>query len=133
MKWPGGKRWIAKKLAHDIAARLSCRYYEPFLGGGAVFFALRPKEATLSDINQDLINVYIQVRDRPEEIIEGLKRIPVTKENYYRIRNDTNEDLIKKSIRFLYLNRTAFGGIYRLKVVNQLCVGIWIYRRIQQS
>ena len=56
LKWPGGKRWIAKKLALTITARLKGKYYEPFLGGGAVFFALRPKDATISDINSDLIN-----------------------------------------------------------------------------
>lgn len=116
LKWPGGKRWIAKKLALCISEKLACHYYEPFLGGGAVFFALCPRDATLSDINSDLINTYIQVRDKPEEIIDGLKKIPVDKNSYYHARKEEPKDLVERAIRFLYLNRTAFGGIYRLNL-----------------
>jgi DNA adenine methylase len=122
LKWPGGKRWIAKKLASDISARLNHLYFEPFLGGGAVFFALCPRNAILSDINEDLINVYTQVRDNPKELIEGLKTLPVNKENYYYIRSKKPNDLIEKAIRFLYLNRTAFGGIYRLNLSGEFNV-----------
>lgn len=50
LKWPGGKRWIARELAQYIVSRLKSHYYEPFLGGGAVFFALQPKKATLSHV-----------------------------------------------------------------------------------
>jgi DNA adenine methylase len=116
LKWPGGKRWIAQKLALCISKRLSNRYYEPFLGGGAIFFGLCPRKATLSDINSDLINTYIQVRDKPEEIIDGLKKLSVDKESYYHIRKEEPKDLVERAIRFLYLNRTAFGGIYRLNL-----------------
>jgi DNA adenine methylase len=116
LKWPGGKRWISSALASIINGRLKNRYYEPFLGGGAIFFALHPLKATISDINEDLINTYIQVRDRPYEIIEELKKIPVTKENYYKIRENEPKDSTKRAIRFLFLNRTAFGGIYRLNL-----------------
>lgn len=122
LKWPGGKRWIAKKLALDISTRLNDLYFEPFLGGGAVFFALHPKNAILSDINEDLINVYIQVRDNPNELIEGLKALPVNKEDYYLIRGRKPNDLIERAIRFLYLNRTAFGGIYRLNLSGEFNV-----------
>jgi DNA adenine methylase len=114
LKWPGGKRWIAREIALFIAERLKSRYYEPFLGGGAVFFALRPREAILSDINKELINVYIQVKKNPDAIIEGIKSLPVSKEEYYIIRKEGPKDPLKCAIRFLYLNRTAFGGIFRL-------------------
>lgn len=114
LKWPGGKRWLAKDLAYFIKLRLTRNYYEPFLGGGAVFFALRPDKAILSDINEDLINVYCQVRNNPEEIIGLLKSINVSKRDYYRIRDETPKSLIMRAVRFLYLNRTAFGGVYRL-------------------
>jgi DNA adenine methylase len=114
LKWPGGKRWMAKSLIYIISQRLIKHYYEPFLGGGAVFFSLLPDMATLSDINIDLINVYKQVRDKPQELIEGLKQLPVTKNAYYHIRDNYGDDLLERAIRFLYLNRTAFGGIYRL-------------------
>lgn len=114
LKWPGGKRWLAKPLAKIISKKLTYRYYEPFLGGGAIFFSLMPLNATLSDINEDLINVYVQVRDNPDELLEGLKKLIVSKDNYYIIRNYEPEDNVEKAIKFLYLNRTAFGGIYRL-------------------
>lgn len=103
-------------MASIINISLKNRYYEPFLGGGAIFFALHPQEATISDINEDLINTYIQVRDYPYEIMEELRKIPVTKENYYKIRNIEIKDPTKRAIRFLFLNRTAFGGIYRLNL-----------------
>jgi len=122
LKWPGGKRWIAKNLALAISARLKGRYYEPFLGGGAVFFALRPKDATISDINSDLINVYIQVQNKPEELIDGLKKLSVNKENYYILRENEPNDSVERAIRFLYLNRTAFGGIYRLNLKGKFNV-----------
>jgi len=122
LKWPGGKRWIAGTLASTIVPRLKNRYYEPFLGGGAVFFSLCPKEATLSDINVDLINVYKLIQNKSEEIIEGLKILPVNKEIYYFIRINEPEDPIERAIRFLYLNRTAFGGIYRLNLMGKFNV-----------
>lgn len=114
LKWPGGKQWIAKKLASFISKRLSGCYYEPFLGGGAVFFALRPKHAILSDINENLINVYQQVANNPISLLEKLKHISVDSKTYYEIRDSKPECPIEKAVRFLYLNRTAFGGIYRL-------------------
>lgn len=114
LKWPGGKRWVAKDLARFIATQLDHNYYEPFLGGGAVFFALRPNVAILSDINKDLINVYQEIRDRPDEIISKLKEIPVTKNKYYNIRAIESKSSFESALKFLYLNRTAFGGIYRL-------------------
>lgn len=114
LKWPGGKRWLAKELALSISNRLDKNYYEPFLGGGAVFFTLRPKQAVLSDINGDLINVYLQVKFKPEELIDGLKELPISKDIYYNVRNSEPEELLNRAIRFLYLNRTAFGGLYRL-------------------
>lgn len=122
LKWPGGKRWIAKTLASIIASKLKNQYYEPFLGGGAVFFSLCPREATLSDINYDLINVYMQVQTKFKEVIDGLKTLPVNKEMYYRIREDEPRDPIERAIRFLYLNRTAFGGIYRLNLQGKFNV-----------
>ena len=114
LKWPGGKRWIARELARYIVSRLKSHYYEPFLGGGAVFFALQPKKATLSDINAELINVYKQVQKNSEELIAGIMCLPVSKEKYDFIRNEELKDPLESAIRFLYLNRTAFGGIYRL-------------------
>jgi len=69
LKWPGGKRWLAPQLTKLIRPHLSGTYFEPFLGGGAVFFSLKPERAILSDINEDLVNVYTQVQANHEAVI----------------------------------------------------------------
>ena len=121
LKWPGGKRLIA----HEIVAafpRTFRRYYEPFLGGGAVFFLLAPRSSLLADINKDLINTYECVRAAPEEIIARLKRLSIGKEQFYRIRRSNPTTPLLRAVRFLYLNRTAFNGIYRVNQSGQFNV-----------
>ena len=122
LKWPGGKRWVARDLAPVITTHLRGKYYEPFLGGGAVYFALRPKIAALSDINEDLINVYRQVKKQPIKLIDYLKKMTVSSEEYYRIREEKPENELSRAVRFLYLNRTAFGGMYRVNSEGQFNV-----------
>lgn len=114
LKWPGGKRWLTSRLVPVIRAFLKGQYIEPFLGGGAAFFALRPAKTLLSDINDDLINSYVQVRDNPEALERLLRAIPVDKQTYYQIRAQNPSIRLERAARFLYLNRTAFGGMYRL-------------------
>ena len=114
LKWPGGKRWAAPLIADLIRGTLRGVYYEPFLGGGAVFFQLRPRLAVLSDINKDLIATYCTVRRAPHRVLAEVRRIPVSKREYYRIRQTRVNDPILRAAHFLYLNRTGFAGIYRL-------------------
>ncbi len=114
LKWPGGKRWLASYAATLIKSSKFSNYFEPFLGGGALFFALAPQRARLSDINSDLINTYIQVKNRPHQLIRLLKELPVDDAAYLKLRADAPASLVKRAVRFLYLNRTAFGGMYRL-------------------
>jgi DNA adenine methylase len=114
LKWPGGKRWASQLITSLLGQPISGTYYEPFLGGGAVFFSLRPKRAVLSDTNADLINTYRKVRDYPTDVLRRLKRLNVDEATYYRIRRTDPKDPLERAVRFLYLNRTAFGGIYRL-------------------
>lgn len=122
LKWPGGKRWLSEELADLISKRLQGRYFEPFLGGGAVFFALRPKQATLADINADLINSYVQVRDNPHDLVRLVKEIPVSKTSYYKVRSSKPRTPLRRAARLLYLNRTAFAGIYRLNQAGEFNV-----------
>jgi DNA adenine methylase len=114
LKWPGGKRWASDAIVALVREKLQRTYYEPFLGGGSIFFALRPELAVISDINRDLINTYRVVRDHAPDIIARLKRLRVDQETFSRIRALEPRDPIRRAVRFLYLNRTAFGGIYRL-------------------
>jgi DNA adenine methylase len=122
IKWPGGKRWAARQIAELVEARLSGTYFEPFLGGGAVFFHVRPPKAVLADVNEDLITTYRTVRRDSAAIIARLRRYGVAEADYYRMRERDPKDPVARAARFLYLNRTAFGGIYRLNLEGRFNV-----------
>ncbi len=114
LKWPGGKRWLAPTLAPLLAAELQGKYFEPFFGGGAVFLNIGSNNSCLSDINNDLIHFLSVVRDNPEKLIHHVWRFSNTRECYYKVRSSKPRSDLGKAARFLYLNRTAWGGIYRL-------------------
>src|SRR5437773_1886819 len=109
LKWPGGKRWLVPILAEIIANYRFNTYREPFLGGGALFFALRPKHTVLSDINPELINVYRQVKYHSQKLLKRLRSIPVDQTTYESFRKMKSGRPLDQAVRFLYLNRTAFG------------------------
>lgn len=125
LKWPGGKRWFIKKYLSIFPCHYE-RYFEPFVGSGAVFFALNPVQPILSDINKDLINVYVQMRDFPDlmvqEMLEHQKHH--SKDYYYDMRAMRLDDPIKQASKFLYLNRTCFNGMYRENLTGQFNVPI---------
>jgi DNA adenine methylase len=114
LKWPGGKRWLVPRLLELMADIEFKTYFEPFAGGAALFFALRPDRAVLSDINPDLINTYSEVRNHGPEIVQRLMRLSVDQATYYSMRAQEPRGRLERAVRFLYLNRTAFAGIYRL-------------------
>jgi DNA adenine methylase len=114
LRWPGGKRWISKEIADAANANLKSRYIEPFLGGGAVFFRLLPARAILSDINEDLIATYRAVRQSPQRVRTALEGYAISRNEYDRIRDSNPSTDVERAARMIYLNRTAFGGIYRL-------------------
>ncbi|MBI5059916.1 Dam family site-specific DNA-(adenine-N6)-methyltransferase [candidate division KSB1 bacterium] len=122
IKWPGGKRWIVPTIRGLVDGRNFANYIEPFLGGGAVYFGLLPTFAHLSDINKDLINTYLQVRDHPRAIMNRIQMLRVTKPTYNRLRASEPSDPIDRAVRFLYLNRTCFGGVYRLNANGEFNV-----------
>ena len=116
LRWAGGKRWLAPDLAPlitEILKRTNGTYFEPFLGSGAVFFAVAPRRAELSDINEDLINAYHWVRRNPALIVEIVSSWEVSAETYYQVRSQHNATGVVAAARFVYLNRTCYGGIHR--------------------
>jgi DNA adenine methylase len=113
LRWAGGKRWLAQLLAPALRGRLTGTYFEPFLGSGAVFFAVAPRRAVLSDLNADLIGAFRVVSERPSELLEELRALPVDADTYYGVRDQEPEDRFRRAVRFVYLNRTCYGGIYR--------------------
>jgi len=119
IKWVGGKRQLLEEIVPRIPEHDT--YYEPFLGGGAVFFALQPNKAVLSDYNYELINLYRTIKTQPQLLIENLRYYSNTEEDYYKARDyDRDEFLyqsmcpVQKAARFLYLNKTGFNGLYRV-------------------
>lgn len=112
LKWPGGKRWLAETVARLFDPNR--RYVEPFLGAGAVFFALQPRKAFLSDVNDDLIASFIAVRDNPEAVIRRLSKLRINKQTFRGIRSAVPKTVLDRGVRLIYLNRTAFNGIFRV-------------------
>jgi DNA adenine methylase len=121
LKWTGGKRLLLKHLVPLLPPTFNT-YYEPFIGGGAVFFALRPRSAVLADRNAELTNCYIQVRDRPAQVIEILERWGSSECDYYRLRDTVCTDDISRAARLIYLTRLSFNGIYRLNARGEFNV-----------
>lgn len=113
LRWAGGKRWLAPRLAPILLSRLSATYYEPFLGSGALFFALAAEQAVLSDINDDLIKSYQIVMKYPQRVLDRLRSIPVDSKKYYQVRESEPSDKLARAVRFIYLNRTCYGGLHR--------------------
>lgn len=122
VKWVGGKRQLLSQFRSlnlyppgrfDIKTG---RYFEPFVGGGAVFFDLLPEKAFLSDLNNELVVTYNVIKNDVEKLILSLKKHNINKEYYLEIRSQNPEYLSDVSVasRFIFLNRTCFNGMYRV-------------------
>ena len=125
LKWAGGKRQILPELKKIITPELldGHKYFEPFVGGGALVFALEHNNVVINDSNEELINVYDVVKNNPSELIKLLKlhKKKHNEDYYYSIRElDRNKRKYsrmsdeKKAARFIYLNRTCYNGLYRV-------------------
>jgi DNA adenine methylase len=113
LKWAGGKRWLCTELRKFLPISFNC-YFEPFLGGAAIFFELAPPCATLSDVNEDLINAFTCVRNNVEETARRLRILPVNEKTYAFLRKHIPSDDIDRAVRLIYLTKTAFNGLYRV-------------------
>ncbi len=156
VKWAGGKRQILEKITgyvHDsittnpenpqdtIPENTDYTYIEPFLGGGAVFFSLRPKKAIINDLNEDLINAYRIIQsDKCEALI---KRLQLFADAYHKDADGTyydtrgwdreeefltNHDEVERAARMIFLNRTCYNGLYRVNSKGQFNTPIGRYR-----
>jgi len=120
LKWAGGKRSLAAEIVPLLKGY--GRYYEPFFGGGAVFFQLSPSDSVLSDLNPELVNCYEVTKSRPEELIESLRRLKNTEETYYKVRSSSPRTAVSRAARFIYLCSLSFNGIYRVNLAGQFNV-----------
>jgi len=133
VKWAGGKSQLIEQIEEYLPQEFGT-YYEPFVGGGALFFHMwnsgRIKEAVISDNNPDLINIYQVIKKRPEELIKELKKPKYKneKEAYYKIREWEPTEAVVKAARMLYLNKTCFNGLYRVNSKGKFNVPFGKYK-----
>jgi DNA adenine methylase len=117
MKWAGGKSRLLPQILPHIPADFS-GYHEPFLGSGAVFFAVRNRASNqchLSDLNSELINTWQIVRDEPADLLAEIQRYRGhdAEEDYYAVRAESPTGSLQRAARFIYLNQTAWNGLWR--------------------
>ena len=115
IRWAGGKSWLIpyiKELIQDLNYN---NYFEPFMGGASIFFALETtRTCYLSDVNEELINAFANVRDNADKVIKYMKNFKTDKDSYYKIRDLEFTHPAKRAARFLYLNATSYNGLYRV-------------------
>lgn len=117
IRWAGGKSRLLPKIFPHVPAKIQ-NYYEPFLGGGAVFLALRHGirgQANLADLNDHLISAWLAIRDQPNELRPLLDRFLEndSKDFYYKVRAENPKDAVEKAARFLYLNGVSWNHLWR--------------------
>lgn len=127
VKWAGGKRQLMPQIMKYMPKKFG-RYFEPFVGGGAVLFELQNSKSTINDFNSELILTYRTVRDNLEELLDELRvhENNNSSDYYYEIREwDRNGKIddksdVERAARFIFLNKTGFNGLFRVNSQNQI-------------
>lgn len=130
VKWVGGKQAIAQQVIGHFPTTFA-RYYEPFLGGGAVYFELAPSRAVLADGNDWLIDTYAAVRDDCRAVARHLDGMLNTRDEFLRVRAIAPETLSppERAAHFIYLNKTCFRGLFRVNREGRFNVPYGAYDR----
>lgn len=121
LKWPGGKRALLPVLTSFFPESYN-RYFEPFLGGGAVFFSLAPHMSFLSDTCNDVIVTYEAVRDNLDLVISELDSFRISEAEYYSIRRWKPSNKYQQAARIIYLTSLSFNGLYRVNHLGEFNV-----------
>ena len=129
LKWAGGKTQLLEELTAKIPDKFG-RYIEPFIGGGALFFAVQPSQGVIADSNPELVNLYRNVAQNVEQVIAYLKTFENTEEAFYEVRGLDYNALAPAhaAARTIYLNRTCFNGLYRVNKKGQFNVPFGRYK-----
>lgn len=134
LKWAGGKRQLLPTL-NQYAPTQFQNYYEPFVGAGALFLALQPRQAVINDLNAELINAYGVIQKQPEELLRQLRAHRNNPEYFYQIRAlDRVPHLyqqltaVQRASRTIYLNKTCYNGLYRVNRKGQFNAPFGRYR-----
>lgn len=127
LRYPGGKTKLIKFLFKYLPSKheLKGNYIEPFVGGGSVFLSIKPNNAILSDINNELIELYKGIKNYPKNVWNTFSSFPEGKKAYYQIRDEKyfNKPLYYRAARTLFLNRTCFKGMWRHSPDGKFNVG----------
>lgn len=129
MKWAGGKRRLLPFILPHLGS--TRRYFEPFVGGGAVFLALKTTESIIGDANPDVTNCYQQIQSDIDSLIKRLRRFRNNEREYYRIREWEPSDNVDRAARTLYLARLSFNGIYRQNLSGKFNVPYGYKKHLQ--
>lgn len=123
LKWAGGKRWFSANHKNLIPESFN-KYIEPFVGSGALFFGIQPEKALLADLNEELINLYKIIRDKPNELAKKMRQHQRKHDAdyYYKMRSMACQTDLTKAARTLYLNRTCWNGLYRVNLKGEFNV-----------
>ena len=131
LKWVGGKRQLISEILQRSPNSFN-NYFEPFLGGGAVFFSISHSRAIIGDINEELINSYKTIKSDVRELIKLLKRYKIlhNKDFFYKIRNVNPKNIsrVERVARLIYLNKTCFNGLYRVNSKGEFNVPFGSYK-----
>ena len=122
LKWAGGKRQLLEQIVDNMPAEYN-NYYEPFIGSAAVLFGITPAHAFVNDINEQLVNLYVQLKVAVESVIEKVNEmdaVPCTKELYYTVRERYNSKIAgcyfdaECAALMIWINKHCFNGLYRV-------------------
>jgi DNA adenine methylase len=113
IRWAGGKRSIVSTLISFLPKKYGS-YFEPMVGGGALFFAICPDKAVIADINPELINFYSVIKHRPHEFLRAIEKLRALKTTYESFRKSSPSHSLERAVRFFYLIRLSWNGIYRV-------------------
>jgi DNA adenine methylase len=129
LKWVGGKTSLLPELLKHVPARRR-RYHEPFVGGGALFFAVQPKRAVLADGNAELVHCYQQVRDDVYGVLDALARHVYQRPHFEAVRALEPRRLspAARAARLIYLNKTCFNGLWRVNRAGRFNVPFGRYK-----
>lgn len=115
IRWAGGKSWLVPYVKELIDGLDFNNYYEPFMGGASIFFAIdTPNNSYLSDLNEDLVNAFASIKEDHNEVIAHLKKFENDEESFYEIRKSEPREKFERAARFIYLNFNAYNGLYRV-------------------
>lgn len=122
LKWAGGKTQLLGAIRENLPEKYAA-YFEPFVGGAAVLLDLQPQKAVINDMNGQLINLYIQLKDAADDVIQEVKKLdttPCTREIYYATRERYNKKITEHTMDaeaaalLIWLNKHCFNGLYRV-------------------